>query len=100
MASLPNILTSSPLRKKTAGIVRFSANTKPLIEEVRRQLREDMIGKFLKVSHADFMANFVPPLPENVPHPPDFRNAFSGLRELENPRLLEKDLYQPFVRIH
>ncbi|KAI0916046.1 hypothetical protein AcV5_003491 [Taiwanofungus camphoratus] len=43
------------------------------------------------------MANFVPPLPEYASRPPDFSSAFSGLRELEKPRLLEKELYRPFV---
>ncbi|KAI0927318.1 hypothetical protein AcV5_007876 [Taiwanofungus camphoratus] len=52
-----------------------------------------MIGKFLKISHIDFMANFLPPPSENVP---DFSMAFEGVEELENPQL-ERDLYQPFV---
>lgn len=91
--SLPAVLTSSPLKKTAAGIARFSATTKPRIEEVRRQLREDMIGKFLKVSYDDFMANFMPQWDDE----PDFRNAFSGVRTFVNPRI-EEDLYQPFVR--
>ncbi|KAI0916061.1 hypothetical protein AcV5_003504 [Taiwanofungus camphoratus] len=51
-----------------------------------------MIGKFLKVSYDDFMANFMPQWDDE----PDFRNAFSGVRTFVNPRI-EEDLYQPFV---
>lgn len=85
------------MKMKVAGFDLFSSTTKPGVPEQRRRLREDMQGKFVKVSYNEFMARFLPPKGTRT-RPRKYTKAFNKALQVSNVNHLEKDMYEPFVR--